>query len=63
MIPLSDAWIEYPSEAGPQVSFCGTIVVNREMADSIQLDRPPPSAAPVVDTGDATTSATGVAAA
>ena len=63
MIPLSDAWIEYPSEAGPQVASCGTIVVNREMADSIQLDCPPPSAAPVVDTGDATASATGVAAA
>lgn len=46
MIPLSDAWIEYRSGDTLQSSSCGTIVVNRETADSIELDFPPPSADP-----------------
>ncbi len=50
MIPLSDAWIEYRSADTPQVSSCGTIVVNRETADSIELDFPPPSLHTVADT-------------
>ncbi|MGC8633236.1 MAG: hypothetical protein ACP5VP_00980 [Candidatus Limnocylindrales bacterium] len=49
MIPLSDAWIEYRSGDAPRVSSCGTILVNRETADSIELDFPPPSADPSAD--------------
>ena len=37
MIPLSDAWIEYRSGGSSQTTACGTIVVNRETADWIQL--------------------------
>jgi len=43
MIPLSDAWIEYRSGGAAQVSSCGTIVVNRETADWIQLVEPAPA--------------------
>jgi hypothetical protein len=46
MVPLSGAWLEYLSGDVLQVSSCGTIVVNRETADSIELDFPPPSADP-----------------
>jgi hypothetical protein len=63
MIPLSNAWIEYPSETGPQVSSCETIVVNRELADSIQLDCPPQSATPTADAAEVATPAKEVAAA
>ncbi len=37
MIPLSDAWIEYGLGGTAQTAWCGTIVVNRETADWIQL--------------------------
>ncbi len=44
MIPLSDAWIEYRSGGSSQTTSCGTIVVNRETADWIQLGFVPSSA-------------------
>ena len=43
MIPLSDAWIEYRSGGSSQTTSCGTIVVNRETADWIQLGFTRPS--------------------
>jgi hypothetical protein len=35
MVPLTDAWIEYPSVAGRQRRRVGTVVVNREQIDWI----------------------------
>jgi hypothetical protein len=35
MVPLTDAWIEYPSIAGRQRRRVGTVVVNREQIDWI----------------------------
>jgi hypothetical protein len=37
MVPLTDAWLEYWSDGTPRRHGVGTIVVNREAADSIQL--------------------------
>lgn len=37
MIPLTDAWLEYWSGETPRRHGVGTIVVNREAADSIEL--------------------------
>jgi len=37
MVPLTDAWIEYMLAGQPQRLFLGTVVVNRELADSFQL--------------------------
>jgi hypothetical protein len=37
MVPLTDAWLEYWSDGTPRRHGVGTIVVNRDMADSIQL--------------------------
>ena len=37
MVPLTDAWLEYWLDGTPRRHGVGTIVVNREAADSIQL--------------------------
>ncbi len=37
MVPLTDAWLEYWSDGTPRRHGVGTIVVNRETVDSIQL--------------------------
>ena len=37
MVPLTDAWIEYMLAGKPQRLFLGTVVVNRELAESFQL--------------------------
>ena len=37
MVPLTDAWLEYWSHGTPRRHGVGTIVVNREAADSIEL--------------------------
>ncbi len=37
MVPLTDAWLEYWSDGTPRRHGVGTIVVNREAADSIRL--------------------------
>ena len=37
MVPLTDAWLEYWSDGTPRRHGVGTIVVNREVADSIRL--------------------------
>jgi hypothetical protein len=50
MIPLSDAWIEYVSGGALRRSPVGPIVVNRDVADSIDFaadeDVAPPEAGP-----------------
>jgi hypothetical protein len=37
MVPLTDAWLEYRPDGTPMRRSVGTIVVNREAADSIEL--------------------------
>ena len=37
MVPLTDAWLEYWSDGAPRRHGIGTIVVNRDAADSIEL--------------------------
>jgi hypothetical protein len=37
MVPLTDAWLEYWSDGSPRRHGVGTIIVNREAADSIEL--------------------------
>jgi len=51
MIPLSDAWIEYRSSGTTQVSLAGTIVVNRAVADWIQLGFAPADALAGLEVG------------
>jgi hypothetical protein len=49
MIPLSDAWIEYRSGGVRQVTSFGTIVVNRDTADWMQLGFIGPRVVPDTD--------------
>jgi hypothetical protein len=37
MVPLTDAWLEYWSDGTPRRHGVGTIIVNREVADAIEL--------------------------
>jgi hypothetical protein len=37
MVPLTDAWLEYWPDGSPRRHGVGTIIVNREAADSIEL--------------------------
>jgi hypothetical protein len=37
MVPLTDAWLEYWPDGSPRRHGVGTIIVNREAADTIEL--------------------------
>jgi hypothetical protein len=37
MVPLTDAWLEYWTDGAPRRQGIGTIIVNRDAADSIEL--------------------------